>query len=173
MEILQLVDQFEELLNRGWRVPFSSSLIVNAEDCLRLIDQMRISIPSAIKESERMVGERDRILRDTQLQGQEIIAHAEQQALEIVSEHAITDQAREEAERIIAQGHAEAIRMVDEAEAYALDVLYRLRDEMSNSLRQAENGIKAIESSQEPANEDSESFAISQLDKRADSPDNA
>ena len=150
MEILQLVDQLEQTLNRGWRVPFSPSLMVDSEECLRLIDQMRISIPSAIKESERMITERDRILSDAQARAEQIVAHAEQQAIQIVSEDAITDRAREEAERIIAHGHAEAIRLVDEAEVYALDVLYRLRDKLNNSLHQAENGIQAIESSQAP-----------------------
>ena len=131
-------------------MPFSPSLIVNSEECLRLIDQMRISIPSAIKESERMITERDRILSDAQARAEQIVAHAEQQAIQIVSEDAITDRAREEAERIIAHGHAEAIRLVDEAEVYALDVLYRLRDKLNNSLHQAENGIQAIEASQAP-----------------------
>ena len=115
-----------------------------------MIDQMRISIPSAIKESERMITERDRILSDAQARAEQIVAHAEQQAIQIVSEDAITDRAREEAERIIAHGHAEAIRLVDEAEVYALDVLYRLRDKLNNSLHQAENGIQAIEASQAP-----------------------
>lgn len=150
MEILQLVDQLEQTLNRGWRMPFSPSLIVNSEECLRLIDQMRISIPSAIKESERMITERDRILSDAQTRAEQIVAHAEQQAIQIVSDDAITERAREEAERIIAHGHTEAIRLVDEAEVYALDVLYRLRDKLNNSLHQAENGIQAIEASQAP-----------------------
>ncbi len=153
MEILQLVDQLEQTLNRGWRVPLSPSLIVNSEECLRLIDQMRISIPSAIKESERMITERDRIISDAQARAEQIIAHAEQQAIQIVSEDSITERAREEAERIIAHGHAEAIRLVDEAEVYALDVLYRLRDNLNNSLQQAENGIQAIEASQAPQEE--------------------
>ena len=165
MEILQLVDQLEQTLNKGWRMPFSPSLIVNSEECLRLIDQMRISIPSAIKESERMITERDRILSDAQARAEQIIAHAEQQAIQIVSEDAITDRAREEAERIIAHGHAEAIRLVDEAEVYALDVLYRLRDKLNNSLHQAENGIQAIEASQAPQEqtppeEDDDEFAF-------------
>ena len=153
MEILQLVDQLEQTMNRGWRVPLSPSLIVNSEECLRLIDQMRISIPSAIKESERMITERDRIISDAQVRAEQIIAHAEQQAIQIVSEDSITERAREEADRIIAHGHAEAIRLVDEAEVYALDVLYRLRDNLNNSLQQAENGIQAIEASQAPQEE--------------------
>jgi len=97
-----------------------------------------------------MITERDRILSDAQSRAEQIVAHAEQQAIQIVSEDAITERAREEAERIIAHGHTEAIRLVDEAEVYALDVLYRLRDKLNNSLHQAENGIQAIEASQTP-----------------------
>merc|ERR1712159_717376 len=102
-----------------------------------------------------MLVERDRILADAQTRAQQITAHAEQQALQMVSEHAITARSHDEAERIITHGHAEATRMIDEAEAYALDVLYRLREQLSGSLRQADNGIQAIESSQ-PSLEDIE-----------------
>lgn len=147
MEILQLVDQLEQVLNRGWRMPLTSSLVVNEEECLRLIDQMRISVPSAIKESERMIAERDRILEEAHLQAEEIIAQAEREAMEMVSEHHITQASQQEAERILERGQIEAIRMVQDAEDYTLTVLRDLSDQLSDALRQAENGIQAIEES--------------------------
>lgn len=147
MEILQLVDQLEQVLNRGWRLPFTSSLIVNEEECLRLIDQMRISVPSAIKESERMVAERDRILADAQERAEEIMVLANQEAEHRKSQHYITEEARREAEQIVSAGQDEALRMVQEAENYTLDVLQQLVTQLSGVLRQAENGIEAIEES--------------------------
>lgn len=147
MEILQLVDQLEDVLNRGWRIPFSASLIVNEEECLRLIDQMRITVPSAIKESERMLAERNRILGEAQTQADALLARAQQGAAELVSQHYITQEAQQEAQRIVDLGRAEADRMVQEAEDYTLSVLRQLVDQLTGVLQQAENGIQAIEES--------------------------
>lgn len=147
MEILQLVDQLEQVLNQGWRIPLTASLIVNEEECLRLIDQMRISVPSAIKESERMIAERDRILAEARAQADAILAQAQHEAAEMVNQHFITQEARREAQRIVDVGHAEATRMIQEAEDYSLDVLRDLVEQLSGVLQQAQNGIQAIEAS--------------------------
>jgi vacuolar-type H+-ATPase subunit H len=147
MEILQLVDQLEQVLNRGWRVPFTASLVVNEEECLRLIDQMRISVPSAIKESERMIGERDRIMAEAHTRAEGILDQAEEEALHMVSQHFVVQEARREAEHIVNLGEQEAMRLIQEAEDYALNVLRELVEKLGSSLRQAENGIQAIEES--------------------------
>ena len=145
MEILQLVDQLEQVLNRGWRVPFTASLVVNEEDCLRLIDQMRISVPSAIQESDRMIAERDRILNDARNRAEALVDRAEQEAEEMTAEHHVVQEAHREADRLVALGHAEALRLVQEAEEYALHVLQDLAAQLGTSLREAENGIRAIQ----------------------------
>ena len=163
MEILQLVDQLEQVLNRGYRLPLSSSLVVSDEECMRLIDQMRISVPSAIKESERMVAERDHILDDARREAESIIEQARQHVLELIDQSLLTQAAREEAERIVAQSREEGDRLIlrsrDEANAlirdaedYTLDVLQQLVGQLGGSLQQAQNGIQAIEESRlEPA----------------------
>lgn len=151
MEILQLVDQLEQVLNRGWRVPFTASLVINEEECLRLIDQMRISVPSAIKESERMIAERDRIMAEARSRAETMVDQAEAEAVKLVSQHFIAQEAQREAERIVAAGRQEAIRMVQEAEDYALNVLRDLASKLSTSVRQAENGIQAIEDARRQA----------------------
>ena len=163
MEILQLVDQLEQVLNRGYRLPLSSSLVVSEEQCMRLIDQMRISVPSAIKESERMIAERDRILNDARREAESIVEQARQHALGLIDQSAVTQAARQEAERIVAQSGEAADRMIvrsrDEAHAlirdaedYTLDVLQQLVGQLGGSLQQARNGIQAIEESRlEPA----------------------
>jgi vacuolar-type H+-ATPase subunit H len=147
MEILQLVDHLEQVLNRGWRMPLTSSLVVNEEECLRLIDQMRISVPSAIKESERMIGERDRIIGEAHRRAEAILSQAEEEAMGMVSQHFVVKEARLEAERIVEMGQAESMRLIQEAEDYALNVLKELGEQLRTSLHQAENGVRAIEES--------------------------
>jgi len=162
MEILQLVDQLEQVLNRGYRMPLSASLVVSGDDCLRLIDQMRISVPSSIKESERMVAERDRILEDARREAESIIEQARQHALEMIKHDYVTQEAQREADRIRAQSQEEAERIVArsrdqanalivDAEDYTVEMLQRLVGQLSGVLQQAKNGIQAIEESRQEA----------------------
>lgn len=162
MEILQLVDQLEQVLNRGYRLPLSASLVVSGEDCLRLIDQMRISVPSSIKESERMVAERDRILDDARAEADSIIEQARQHALEMIKHDYVTQEAQreadhiraqsqEEAERIIARSRDHANALIVDAEDYTVEMLQRLVGQLSGVLQQAKNGIQAIEESRQDA----------------------
>ena len=162
MEILQLVDQLEQVLNRGYRLPLSASLVVSGEECLRLIDQMRISVPSAIKESERMVAKRDRILDDARREADSIVEQARQHALEMINRDTIAQEAQREAERIIAQSRDEAERLVIrsrdqanalilDAEDYTVDMLQQLVGQLAGVLQQAKNGIQAIEESRQEA----------------------
>jgi regulator of protease activity HflC (stomatin/prohibitin superfamily) len=146
-----LVDQLEKVLNQGWRVPLTASLIVNADECLRLIDQMRISVPSSVKESERMIAERDQILENARARADSMIADAQEQAQEIVSERGISITAERQAEQLLIDSRAEANRMVQQAEDYVADVLQRLSEQLETMLRQAENGIQAIEEARQGA----------------------
>jgi vacuolar-type H+-ATPase subunit H len=144
MEILQLVDQLEQVLNRGWRMPLTSSLVINEEECLRLIDQMRISVPSAIKESERMISERDRIMAEARSRAETMLDQAEEEAMKLVSQHFVTQEAHREADRIVAAGRQDAMRMVQEAEDYALNVADGASLNVAGTLTNAANVTKGL-----------------------------
>ncbi|HIC93608.1 MAG TPA: ATPase, partial [Anaerolineae bacterium] len=62
IDILYLVDRLESLLNEGWRVPFTSNLIINEDKFLDIIDHMRTSIPEEVKRAQRIERERERII---------------------------------------------------------------------------------------------------------------
>ncbi len=167
MEILQLVDQLEQIFNRGYRMPIGGTLMVSEDECMRLIDQMRISVPSAIKESVRMVAERDRILDEARAEAESIVEQARQHAVEMIHQDAVTQEARREAERIVARSRSEADELVKrsqgeanglilDAEEYTVDTLQRLVDQLSSVVVQARNGIQAIEESRRATEPDAE-----------------
>ena len=62
MDILNLVNKLEELFSQGRSFPFTHNVILNEDQMIDLIDQMRISIPEEIKRSQQILAQRDRIL---------------------------------------------------------------------------------------------------------------
>ena len=78
MDILYLLDQLEEALGAGSRLPLTSRTLVDEQEILDILDQIRVSIPDEIKVIADAHAEADRILRD-----------ADAQAADRLSDHAL------------------------------------------------------------------------------------
>ena len=121
--------------------------LVDAHECERLIDQIRISVPSSIKESERTIAERDRILADAQSQAQHLVGQAQEQATVLMSQEGVIRAAQEEAERIIEESKIMSKDRISEADNYSLQVLHDLAEKLQNIKEQVDNGIQVMQNS--------------------------
>src|SRR5262245_16057049 len=91
-----------------------------------MLERMRISVPSAIMESERTLDERDLIIAEARTEAERIVQEARQRVAELVSDQAIVIAAHNEAERILEEGRYAARRRAEEADQYAMQVLEEL-----------------------------------------------
>ncbi len=152
IEILQLVDQLEAVLNRGWRVPFTSSLVVDEEECLRLIDQMRMSVPDEIRQAQRVIQQRDYILAQAEEQARQILGETRGGGTGGVSGQDVIMAAQQRAASIIAQARQRSEEMRREADDYALQVLRELTRHLEAILTQVHNGIETLTQKQASSN---------------------
>lgn len=133
------------MLSQGWQVPFSPYRLVRARELEQLVERMRINVPSSIRESERTLQERDRIMAEARAEADRIIQQAKQQAMEILSERSLMATAQAEAERIIAESREIAQRRAEEADLYAIQVLQDLAQRLQAMMVQVDNGIKLMQ----------------------------
>lgn len=143
---MQLIDQLEEKLRLGRQIPFTTQRVVDANEFSEMLERLRITVPSSVMESERMLKERDRILNDAEAEAQNMLQQAKQRARELLSENSIIALARDEAERIMQQSEAAARRRADEADAYATRVLEELSSKLQTITTQVENGLQVMKS---------------------------
>ncbi|MGB9880504.1 MAG: ATP synthase F0 subunit B, partial [Anaerolineae bacterium] len=108
MDILTLIDRLENLVNEGWRIPFTAKTIVDENAFFDLIDQMRVSIPQEIKRANDLLQERERVLATAAQEAERIVEEAREKAARLVDEHEIVAAARAEAESIKAEARREA-----------------------------------------------------------------
>lgn len=147
MDILQLVDQLEDVLNQGWRVPFTSTLLVNEEACLRIIDQLRVSAPREISQAQRVLQEKERLVAEAEREAQRIIARAREEAARIAQGGKVVVNPQEQSRAIVAEAERQAKALTDGANQYAREVLEGLRDQLEALLSQVRGGIAYLESS--------------------------
>jgi hypothetical protein len=148
--ILQLIGELADLINQGWQLPFTSYRVVRGREVEQLLDRMRITVPSSIRESEKTVAERDRILAEAKSAADRIVEEAHLRALEILNERALLERARQESQRIVDQGKADAQYRVDEADRYTIGALHGLREELRALIHQVDSGLAMMEGQIDP-----------------------
>ena len=127
MDIFALIERLEALVNTGQRVPFVNKIMLDEQECLDVIAQMRMSVPDEVRQARRMLQERSRIPEQARLEAERIVAIAHEQAEEVLSEHGLVRAAEDNARRIIDEAEEQAGEIQRESDAYAVRSLTDLR----------------------------------------------
>ena len=59
MDILMLIDEIEDIVEAGTSVPFSGKVMIDKEEVLEIIKEIRIKLPDEIKQAA-LIKEEDR-----------------------------------------------------------------------------------------------------------------
>lgn len=142
VDILYLVDRLEELVGIGKRVPFSGRVMVEEEQFLALVDQLRIAVPNEIKQAQRVIRERERIIAESQDEAARILDAAKKRAEYFVSQEGILNEARQQAEVILAQAEEKRKRALGEIDVYAIDQFNQVEDALREGLAIIDRAVR-------------------------------
>jgi vacuolar-type H+-ATPase subunit H len=145
VDVLYLLDQLEEVLGAGSRVPLTSRTLVDEPEILDIIDQIRLSIPEEIKAAKRLTEERDQVLSAARVEAERILQEADAQAAERVGEHHLVRSAEARAADIQDRALEQAAQIRREADAYAHRVLLKLREQIAQVSGTVDRGIGELE----------------------------
>jgi cell division septum initiation protein DivIVA len=145
VDILYLLDQLEEVIGAGSQLPFTSRRLVDEQEILDILDQIRMSIPEELKAARRVSQERDQVLAEAQAQADRMLREAEEHAAGRISEHTLVRTAEGRASEIEERAMREAQRVREEAEAYAYRVLERLHEQISQLGQTVERGLRELQ----------------------------
>lgn len=144
VDIQHLVDRLEDLIDEGRHFPFSKFTFIDEERALEIIDQMRISVPEQIEKASRLINQRDRLLAQANEEAARVVDLARQRSDELTNRDAIVQTAQNRAQNIIEQAKKEAENVRAEADAYVLNVLQELEEQLLRNLTVVRNGINKI-----------------------------
>ncbi|MBP9501956.1 MAG: hypothetical protein KBF17_07355 [Candidatus Promineofilum sp.] len=151
MDIQHIVDRLEQALNESTRIPMSVYLLVNEEKIYNLLDQMRVAVPEEIKRANRVEAEKDRILAQAKEEAERIRELARQEAGELVKRDAIVNAAQNRAENIIERARRDTDALRQDADVYIMDVLNRLEEDLTRTLKVVQNGLNKVQADRESA----------------------
>lgn len=144
MEIFTLLETLEDLLERGRNVPFSAKIIVDKEEMLDLIKEIRLKLPDELKQAKWVKEERQRILEEAQKEADDVVKEAENRIIAMIDEHEITRKAYEQKNKIIENANDMAREISNGTKAYADNILAGVQVTLEDALRVIENNRKEV-----------------------------
>ena len=144
MDLQYLIDRLETLIRGGRRMPITSKLLMDEQELVDLVDQMRTVLPEEIRYAKHVLREKEQILSDAQGQADEILRVARQQAEGLVEKEGLLKQAKVQADEIRKQAQDEAERVQVGADYYVRQVLADLADSLQRQLASVHKGLDSL-----------------------------
>jgi cell division septum initiation protein DivIVA len=118
VEIHDQLDELSTLLESARAVPMSASCMVNREDLLARLDQIRRQLPADLERADSLLADAEGVIATAHRKGDEIIAGAHEEKMRLVAETEVLAQAEREAGRIVGAAQTEADRVQREIDDY-------------------------------------------------------
>lgn len=123
MEGMEMLDKLEDIIENSKAVPMVGKAMVDKDELLDIIQELRLKIPDDLKQAKWIKGERQRILLEAQKEATTIIKSAEDKIISMINENEITKKANEAAEEIIKNANNRAREIRNATKQYIDDAL--------------------------------------------------
>ncbi|MEO0540416.1 MAG: hypothetical protein AAFZ80_06070 [Cyanobacteria bacterium P01_A01_bin.105] len=106
-DIQEALNQIEEIVLDSPRLPLVGRTLVNEDELLDQLDNVRLNLPPAFQQSVQLLKQRDDILTEAEQYAQDIVSTAEKQAAAILNDMTIIRQAEQQAQQLRQQTEQE------------------------------------------------------------------
>lgn len=109
MNVSEILDTIDDMLDKAWSLPLSGGkCVVDVERLRELIGDVRLNLPSEVKQAKMIVADRRQIVDDARSEAEGIVRRAEDRAKAIVDKDELVKQAQIKANEINTQSQVQA-----------------------------------------------------------------
>lgn len=144
MEIFALLDELEEYLEGAKTLPFTNKGVVDKEEILDIIKEIRLKLPDELKQAKWIKEERARILVEAQKEADGIVKEAENRIISMIDEHEITRKAYEQKAKIIETANEMSREISAGTKDYADNILEKVESVLQDALKTIENNRREL-----------------------------
>ena len=151
MNVEELLDLMEETLEAGTAVPFAPAKRVVDVDRMRdIIDEGRNNLPDEIRESKKIVNDREQIMKNARIESDSIIQPAEEKARNLTREQEIVRRSQQYAAEIVTKAQAQAKELSRNATVYCEGILKNSEEVLARSVADIKNVRMNLRSAARP-----------------------
>lgn len=123
MKCFQIIEQLQSLIINSSKIPLSNKVVIDQDQILDLFDELLRVLPDDLKDAQKVMENRQRILIEAQKQGEIVIKEAEDAIERMVNQDEITKLAKEKSDQLLNFAKQTARDIRSGANAYADEVL--------------------------------------------------
>lgn len=151
VDLIERIDELQTTIEEAKAVPLSSSAVVNRDDLLELVAQLKREVPDEIRHARWMARDRDELLERGRKEAQRIVAEARESRDRLLSRTEIVHAAQREAERIIDDAKERAAKIRLEAEDYVDQKLAAFEILLNKTLATVARGREQLRAGTKPS----------------------
>ena len=144
MEIFNLLETIEDMLENSKTLPFTSKAVLDKDELLVIIKEIRLKLPEELKQAKVIKEEHDRIIEKANEEAKEIVKEAENRIISMIDEHEITKKAYEQKNKIIENANDMAREISNGTKAYADNILAGVQVTLEDALKVIQNNRKEV-----------------------------
>ncbi|MCM0705179.1 ATPase [Faecalicatena sp. BF-R-105] len=148
MNIEEILDMLDELLDKSWSLPLSGGRsVVDDEKIRELLDDIRLNLPSEIKQAKAIVADRADILATAKREADAVVRRAEDRARALIAQEEIIKQAQQKAAEILSQAQTKAKELRNASQDFSDDLLRQSEETLTKLLTEVRTTRQAMRSS--------------------------
>lgn len=145
MNIEEILDGLEDMLEEAWSLPLSGGkCVVDAERIKQYLQDIRLNMPSEIKQAKLIVTDRNDIIQQAEKQSEATLRKAEEKARVLIAQEEIVKQAQEKAAEIISQAQAAAKEIRRASHEFSDSMLKQSEDTLAQALKNVHETRQAL-----------------------------
>lgn len=130
MKVLELLDEIEEIVDTSSGFPLTGKILVEAEEILEIVREIRVELPDEIQQAQWIKDERQRILDEAKKEYESILHDARAQAEALIENDDITMKAKMRADELMGSAESNVRTLKMNTFDYIDSILYNFQDKM-------------------------------------------
>ena len=118
MDLIERIEELQLLVEEAKSVPLSTSAVVNRDELLELLAQLKQEVPEEVRQARWMTRDREELMARARKEAERILQDAREQRDRLLSKTEVVHAAHREAERITNEAKDSAARIKAQSEDY-------------------------------------------------------
>jgi F0F1-type ATP synthase membrane subunit b/b' len=145
-----ILRELREIVDAARTMPMSSSVLINREETLALVDEALASLPDELRHARWLLKERDEYLAQARRDAEDIVEAGRVQAERMVERTEVAREARRVAQHVVSTAEADSRRLRHEAEDYIDQKLAAFEVVLERTMATVQKGREQLQAVVEP-----------------------
>jgi vacuolar-type H+-ATPase subunit H len=144
MNIHEAIDRLEYLIAHSRQIPLTRTVVIDQEEALACIDDLRLSLPDEVKQARWTLQEQQRLLSEAQAEAARLVGKASERAQTMIGQAELMKRAEKQAEAMLKDAAAKAEETRRAADRYAWETMQSLESQLLRTITTVRKGVEAL-----------------------------